>query len=205
MKTGERHGRAPRQSRAKATVSRIQAAARQILVESGAAGLNTNLIADRAGVNIATLYRYYPDKYAILLHLFEEFETERRQYVLGRIGELAAGGPWRPWVRSVIEHLAKLREEDPSGVALRRAMASSPELLEVDRRSSEQIAGTLGEAFTQAFPHIGADTVYAVSHLTVDVITVGLDSAFSVTPPDRLRISELENMVEAYLAGHLDP
>jgi AcrR family transcriptional regulator len=202
--TGERLGRVPRQSRAKATVARLQDAAREILVEAGAAGLNTNLIAERAGVNIATLYRYYPDKYAILLHVFEQFETERREYVLGRIGELQAGTPWRSWTRSVIDHLAGVREAAPSAVALRRAMATSPDLVEVDHRSGELIAERLGEAFVRAFPHLADDTARAVAHLMVDVITVGLDSAFSVTPPDRLRIAELQTMVEAYLARHLD-
>ena len=56
---GERQ--VPRQSRAKETVARLQAAVREILVEAGAAGLNTNTIAERAGVNIATLYRYYAE------------------------------------------------------------------------------------------------------------------------------------------------
>ena len=199
---GERQ--VPRQSRAKETVARLQAAVREILVEAGAAGLNTNTIAERAGVNIATLYRYYPDKYAILRHVFEQFETERRDYVLRRIGELQAGTPWRAWVRSVIDHLAAAREAEPSAVALRRAMATSPDLIDVDQRSGDLIAEQLGEAFVRNFPHLADERARAAAHLMVDVVTVGLDSAFSVTPPDRLRIAELETMVEVYLASHLD-
>lgn len=43
-----------------------------ILAEEGPGGLTTNRIAERAGVGIASLYRYYPDKEAILADLFEE-------------------------------------------------------------------------------------------------------------------------------------
>lgn len=182
----------------------LQSAARDILQEQGAAGLNTNLIAERAGVNIATLYRYYPDKYALLRHLFEEFEEGRRNYVLGRVRELAGGAKWRPWVRSVIEHLAEVRENDPSGVALRLAMASSPDLLEVDRTSSEAIATNLADAFAKIMPHVNPERTQSAARLTVEVITNGLDSAFSTSPPDRQHISELVNLVEAYLSLYLD-
>lgn len=197
-------GRAPLQTRAKATVAKLQAAARDILQEHGAAGLNTNLIAERAGVNIATLYRYYPDKYALLRHLFEEFEEGRRNYVLGRVSELADGADWRPWVRSVIEHLAEIRENDPSGVALRLAMASSPDLLEVDRESSDMIASQLAVAFAGIMPGIDPERTRSAARLVVEVITNGLDSAFSARPPNRYHISELENLVEAYLSLYLE-
>ncbi len=186
-------------------MARIGAAAREILVEAGAAGLNTNVIAERAGVNIATVYRYYPDKYAILLQLFDEFETVRRSYVLDRIRELDDGGQWRDWVRSVIEYLAALREEDPSGVALRHAMSSSPDLIEADRRSSEEIARSLAGAFSRAYPHLHAGTADATARLVVEVITVGLDSAYAAVPPDRRRVDELLVMIEAYLSRRLDP
>jgi AcrR family transcriptional regulator len=42
-------------------------AASQILERGGAAGFNTNAVAERAGVSIGTLYQYFPDKTAILL------------------------------------------------------------------------------------------------------------------------------------------
>ncbi len=49
----------------------ILKAATYILKKEGAFGLTTNKIAQRAGVNIASLYQYYPNKESILFHLHE--------------------------------------------------------------------------------------------------------------------------------------
>ena len=59
--------RRPRQARAQVTYDSILQAAIQILERSGPDALNTNAIAERAGVSIGTLYQYFPDREAILL------------------------------------------------------------------------------------------------------------------------------------------
>ena len=59
--------RKPIQSRAQVTVDSILEAAVQVLQSTGPEGLNTNRVAERAGVSIGTLYQYFPDKETILL------------------------------------------------------------------------------------------------------------------------------------------
>jgi len=59
----------PRQRRSRATVDAILEAAAQVLEASGEAGFNTNAVAERAGVGVGSLYRYFPDKRAILVAL----------------------------------------------------------------------------------------------------------------------------------------
>jgi AcrR family transcriptional regulator len=59
--------RRPKQARSQATYDSILEAAAQLLAREGADGLNTNRIAERAGVSIGTLYQYFPGKAAILL------------------------------------------------------------------------------------------------------------------------------------------
>ncbi len=56
----------PKQSRSQQTVQYILDAAAYILAERGLEGFTTNHIAERAGVNIASLYQYFPNKAAIL-------------------------------------------------------------------------------------------------------------------------------------------
>jgi len=58
--------RSPRQSRSRATWEAIVEAAVQILERRGPEGLNTNRIAERAGVSVGSVYQYFPDKHAIL-------------------------------------------------------------------------------------------------------------------------------------------
>lgn len=81
----------PKQARSQATFDAIVQACAWILVEEGYAAATTNRIADRAGVNIASLYEYFPNKESIVAELTErelqnfvqaitlEMETSRKE------------------------------------------------------------------------------------------------------------------------------
>ena len=56
----------PRQERAKRTYEAILTAAAELLVEVGVERISTNLVAERAGITVPALYRYFPNKYAVL-------------------------------------------------------------------------------------------------------------------------------------------
>jgi AcrR family transcriptional regulator len=56
----------PQQERAKRTYDAILAAAAELLVEVGVERISTNLVAERAGITVPALYRYFPNKYAVL-------------------------------------------------------------------------------------------------------------------------------------------
>lgn len=58
------------QERSKFTVEAIYEAAVQVFTENGYAGATTDLIAERAGVSIGTLYQYFPNKKAILIGIW---------------------------------------------------------------------------------------------------------------------------------------
>jgi AcrR family transcriptional regulator len=59
----------PQQSRAEYTVAAILEAAAGILETRGMEGLNTNLVAQRAGVSVGSLYQYFPNKDALIVAL----------------------------------------------------------------------------------------------------------------------------------------
>jgi AcrR family transcriptional regulator len=56
----------PQQERAKRTYEAILAAAAELLVEVGVERISTNLVAERAGITVPALYRYFPNKYAVM-------------------------------------------------------------------------------------------------------------------------------------------
>jgi AcrR family transcriptional regulator len=61
--------RIPQRAGSAVTVEVIYEATARILQASGREGLNTNLIAEKAGVSIGTLYGYFPNKHSILLDM----------------------------------------------------------------------------------------------------------------------------------------
>lgn len=80
--------RRPTQARARDTVARIIAAAREVLTRDGAAAFNTNHIARSAGVSVGTLYEYFPNKQAIVRHLIEDLAGEETDAILERLSSL---------------------------------------------------------------------------------------------------------------------
>ncbi len=63
--------RRPKQARSQQIVRAIEEACLRVLAEEGPRALTTNRIAEVAGVNIASLYRYFPNKDAIMAEVFE--------------------------------------------------------------------------------------------------------------------------------------
>lgn len=63
--------RQPKQARSEESVERIKLAMRQIIEEQGYAAATTNEIAKRAGVNISSVYFFFPNREAIAQALYE--------------------------------------------------------------------------------------------------------------------------------------
>jgi len=76
----------PRQARAQATVEAILDATARILELDGLPSLNTNYIAETAGVSVGSLYQYFPTKNAILIEIIRR---KRRRLLNGFSGALA--------------------------------------------------------------------------------------------------------------------
>ncbi len=68
-KNNPRPRQIPKQDRSRAAVAAIQEATLLVLLESGFEDWTTNAIADRAGVGIGSLYRYFTNKESIVASL----------------------------------------------------------------------------------------------------------------------------------------
>ncbi|MGH6963607.1 MAG: TetR/AcrR family transcriptional regulator [Phenylobacterium sp.] len=93
MSGTEKTRKIPTQRRSRATVEVVLEAAAQLLESAGERGFNTNAVAERAGVSIGTLYRYFPDKQSILTALarreMEAVNTATAALLARKKGDLA--------------------------------------------------------------------------------------------------------------------
>jgi AcrR family transcriptional regulator len=81
----------PRQDRSRATVEALLEATTDILIREGYAKLTTNRIAERAGVNIASLYQYFPGKEAIVVELRRRHGADQRAALRQVLAEHGTG------------------------------------------------------------------------------------------------------------------
>ena len=134
----------PRQTRSVATVEALVEAATYILARQGLGGFTANKVADKAGVNIASFYQYFPNKEALLFHIVRQ--TWERQ--LARLSPiLTRPGP---------DHAVKLRDFireffliEAAEVDLRRALR----VASVDLKETEEFQALLsaGADLTKRF------------------------------------------------------
>jgi AcrR family transcriptional regulator len=93
----------PRQRRAIATVDAIVEAAAYILSKDGWEGFTTNRVAERAGVNIASLYQYFPGKEAIVAELQRRHRGRVREALPDVTAALRTRGDLRSRLRLIVE------------------------------------------------------------------------------------------------------
>ncbi|NQE61737.1 TetR/AcrR family transcriptional regulator [Caulobacter sp. RHG1] len=154
MDTAENMRKIPRQSRAQDTVDVVLEAAAQLLEASGEAGFNTNAVAERAGVSIGALYRYFPDKQSILRALaLRETEAHRRA-VMAVVEDGAPGlARDRAIIRAFVQAFAGRNRARRIAASAMLAQADHAELAARFSAAEEGILDANGQPLTrvQAF------------------------------------------------------
>jgi AcrR family transcriptional regulator len=105
---------APVGRKGKGTVDRIIDAAADLLESRGYEALTTNHIAEAAGVNIATLYKYFANKEAILTALHLRLSQRWKEALTHRLDQIRDGAHWREIVCQIIDVAAERRQQQAS-------------------------------------------------------------------------------------------
>lgn len=109
--SASKRGKAPRQARAKATVSAIVEATGQVFERAGLHKTTTALVAERAGVSVGSLYQYFPDKQALIGAFFESRLAADLE-LMGRVSARAAGASALALLRILTEETVALYRRD---------------------------------------------------------------------------------------------
>ena len=97
--------KAPRQARSRHTVDTILEATARVFAVHGYAGTNTNLIAERAGISVGSLYQYFDNKDALIAALHQRHGEHMRQTVatvLAHAAETTLEGQIQALIRALL-------------------------------------------------------------------------------------------------------
>ncbi|AKT42466.1 TetR/AcrR family transcriptional regulator [Chondromyces crocatus] len=111
--------RTPKQDRSRETVNVILQATTYILIREGYAALTTNRVAERAGVNIASLYQFFPNKEALVVEL-ERRHVARTDAVMGEVLRKHTGKGGKARLRTLVKAFMAAQAVEP---ALQRVFA----------------------------------------------------------------------------------
>ncbi|MBY4898238.1 TetR/AcrR family transcriptional regulator [Cupriavidus sp. AU9028] len=197
--------RAPVRARGRITFERILDTTAALLDEVGVERLSTNLIASRAGVNIATVYKYFPNKLSVVCALFDHQMRKRAGDALAMLAAPEVAADWRAVADALVDALYAARGEQPGNTALRRAMLSSPELRRIHEDMSRD-AAQLVARWIAARQHVTGQDAEVVARCAIELLSALLDLAESESVPQRPRYrDEARRALKAYLEPCFEP
>lgn len=195
--------RTPVQARGQATFERILDTTADLLESVGVDVLTTNLIAKSAGVNVATLYQYFPNKQAVLLALFERQSAARFELGERYIAGLGSAADWRRHLRNLVQGVARSRTTTKGVVPLRQAMRSSPDLQAHDREHWEKLSSTLGTELARA--GLRGEKAAMVARAAIETLAALLDFwTLESGAKDPRILDQIESMLAGYLGPYLE-
>lgn len=192
----------PTQERARKTFERILVAAAALMDEVGWEGFNTNLLAARAGCRVASIYRYFPDKIAVVSVLAERVARVWRGRLAIIAHEIETGRDLQELWRANLPEFVATVQRAPGALAIRKAMRVVPELQAIDDADSAALADLLGAALTKRLPHLSAARANAAARTLIESGAALFDHAHRAPAAETGEfLRELSVMHEAYLAS----
>ncbi len=193
----------PAGRKSEATFDHIVQTAAEVLDDVPLRDITTHLIADRADVNIATVYRYFSDLESILV----EFDLRYQRLSLAGIQEMAIQGAFtedrRAWSDKVFEMATVVRTDTPGAIGIARDGYAIPQVREITR-AAELVAARMSAVATEFYaPGMKSEDEWYEMYLAVIRATSRiLDEACSVRPADLGQIEALKEMAFNFFEPH---
>ncbi|HEX7641234.1 MAG TPA: TetR/AcrR family transcriptional regulator [Burkholderiaceae bacterium] len=196
------HKKRPTQQRAAATYERILEIAAQALADVGIERLSTNIVCERAGLTPPALYRYFPNKYALLCELGRRLMQAQNECVAswasvevfrGSADELAAA------LQGLLIQTYEVTAQMVGGVWIMRAMRAVPAMQQVRLESHAQVTQAQVEMLAAAFPAVPREQLRLVSRIVVELIYSTVEMLFD----EEMDISAVAHTVASMMASYL--
>lgn len=159
----------PHQKRSRETVELILTSAAELLEEIGFERLSTNLICKRATLTPPALYRYFPNKYAVLKELGERLMA--RQNALLQNWTLAVDDldQLEVQIAQLLEETIRITRETPAGGWIMRSLHATPILSDVRRQSHRRVSQALSRQAIANWPDVDPGDIFLTNRLGVEI------------------------------------
>lgn len=163
----------PTQARAQDTYELVLQTAGEMLCDMGFEQLTTNAICKRAGLTPPALYRYFPNKYAILKVLGDRLMQAQDDVVIAWIerGGLSGETFEERLAKSIVNQreMVAIAQRFPGGVAIGRALRAVPMLQELRFTSRDMVADRFYQAIRPQFPAVPEKRLRAAMRMVVEL------------------------------------
>ncbi|MET9764422.1 TetR/AcrR family transcriptional regulator [Streptomyces sp. NPDC006372] len=193
--------RAPVQRRSAERLTRILDACADLLDEVGYDALSTRAVAQRAGVPIGSVYRFFGNKRQMVDALGQRNLERYSARVTERLAEAGAGG-WRVAMDAVLDEYLEMKRSAPGF-----SLVDFGNQIPVGSRTepNHRVADRLTELLSGYLDREPDEELRRVFLIAVETADTLVHLAFRVAPEgDQKIIEEMREMLRAYLARVLD-
>lgn len=197
---------APRQKRSQDRINKIVAATKYLLEHDGADAITTSSVAAQAGVPVSSVYRYFPNIYALHCTILDEFMLEA-EAIIAAILEDPEEQDWRISIFGMLNGLRQLVSGNPSYGAVFQLTLTTPELRLVRERWNLRLAGVLSYRWHKGMDGFHDGDPGVVARLTVEFYCAAEVLIFATRDrPDQAEtyFNETLMALQRYLAPYLD-
>lgn len=162
----------PSQDRSRSTFDAILKFAGEVLAEQSTQSFSINAVCKRSGLTPPAIYRYFPNKYALLKALAERLMNAEDETVLTLMAsrqmprtesEGIAG------IRASLRQVVAVTSSFPGSVPILRALRTTPVMREVRRLSTARVAKRGLERLREMFPAADPDRLRRVAWLGLEI------------------------------------
>lgn len=192
----------PAQSRATETYEHLLEVAAQVLADVGFEKLTTNLVCERAKLSPPALYRYFPNKYALLHELGRRLMDRQNALIPQWVSPAAFHGTAEELEDALAGLLLatyRVTCETTGGIWIMRALRAIPMLQDVRLASAREIVTQVTAWLSEAFPDVDIKQLELINRVSDGMAYAALEMLFddpTLDPPAVMRV------VAASMASH---
>jgi AcrR family transcriptional regulator len=195
--------KSPAQQRSTETYERILVATAQTLCDVGIERLSTNLVCECAGLTPPALYRYFPNKYALLSVLGERLLEKQNGLIDHWITPQLLSGPPEDLESALAELILetyRVTDATLGGMWILKGLRAVPALEHVRIDSHRQVSSAQAEILAQVFPQADPQQLATAARVAVEMIHATIELLFD----ESLDPKSVCAMVASMIISHLD-
>lgn len=192
----------PVQARSTARLSALLDAAAQVVKEIGYERLTTAMVAERAGASIGTVYRYFPDRIAVLQSLSARSLGQFLQRVVPALNGSTKANWWEAF-SVVLDDAVSAFRSNPGFRSLRFGDVIDVRPPESDRTATAVVAREVAKVLSSRYGLPEGKELELRIEVALDIADALLTRAFAFNAKGDARfIEEARAVVRSYLVGH---
>jgi len=197
--------RAPVQARSQQRVKLLLDTTAELVGEVGIEGVTTGLLAERAGVSIGSVYRFFPDRISLMRALSERNLERFVERFTTELDERDLDG-WEQAMDVIIDQFVNMHETEPGFRALRFGDVIDEQLLDGTQSNNGKLAEPFKALLIDRFGIKDDDLLVRRINVATEICDGLLTRAFVDDPNgDAWLIGECRIVVREYLDQRLQP